>query len=418
MRKLLWFLVALIVVAPLAAVALVFLAIQDAPAVDRVVTFTPQNIERAKRLFERNDPRRLRSGELYAITIAAPDVDLAANYLANRFGNGSARFNVDQGTGYLQLTTELPSNPIGRYLNIRATLAQTTALPRVQSLRIGRVPVPDWLSDFATRQVLQWLRGQPEYKADLDVIQIVTFSPRGMGLVYEWRDDLPDRVRASAGGDIDPDRLRRYQERLAQLSRSVPGAAVSLTTLMRPLFELAAERSAFSGAIEENRAALLVLAFHVLDQDLTAIAPQANQWPQPAPRTVTLDGRDDFAKHFIVSAAIAAHAGTALADAIGLHKELEDSRGGSGFSFNDLAADRAGTRLGEKASIDTTTARKLQQTLTAGLLETDIMPATADLPEFMQAAEFKRRYGGVGAPEYERMKADIERRIAALPLYR
>ncbi|MCW5623993.1 MAG: hypothetical protein KIT73_04650 [Burkholderiales bacterium] len=99
-------------------------------------------------------------------------------------------------------------------------------------------------------------------------------------------------------------------------------------------------------------------------------------------------------------------------------RSSEDSRGGSGFSFNDLAADRAGTRLGERASIDTASARKLQQTLTAGLLETDIMPATADLPEFMQAAEFKRRYGGVGAPEYERMRADIERRIAALPLYR
>jgi len=50
--------------------------------------------------------------------------------------------------------------------------------------------------------------------------------------------------------------------------------------------------------------------------------------------------------------------------------------------------------------------------------EFDIMPAVRDLPEFMPEAEFKRRFGGIGAPAYKRMMDDIERRIAALPLYR
>jgi hypothetical protein len=46
-----------------------------------------------------------------------------------------------------------------------------------------------------------------------------------------------------------------------------------------------------------------------------------------------------------------------------------------------------------------------------------LMPETGDLPEFMPEPEFKRRFGGVGAPEYARMMAEIEARIAALPLY-
>ena len=33
-------------------------------------------------------------------------------------------------------------------------------------------------------------------------------------------------------------------------------------------------------------------------------------------------------------------------------------------------------------------------------------------------AEFKRRYGGIGAPAYLKMMDTIERRIAAMPLYR
>jgi len=46
------------------------------------------------------------------------------------------------------------------------------------------------------------------------------------------------------------------------------------------------------------------------------------------------------------------------------------------------------------------------------------MPPFADLPEFMPEPEFKRRYGGIGAPAYNAMMEDIERRIAALPVLR
>jgi hypothetical protein len=46
------------------------------------------------------------------------------------------------------------------------------------------------------------------------------------------------------------------------------------------------------------------------------------------------------------------------------------------------------------------------------------MPDVADLPEFMPEAEFKRRYGGIGRPAYQRMMADIEARIASRPLFR
>ena len=132
-------------------------------------------------------------------------------------------------------------------------------------------------------------------------------------------------------------------------------------------------------------------------------------------RTVTLDGRDDFPKHFLISAAIAAEAGSPLADAIGLYKEVEDSRGGSGFSFNDIAADRAGTRFGELA---VKAPRKLQAALAAGVRERDFMPNVSDLPEFMPEAEFKTRYGGIGAPAYQKMMADIEARIDATSLFR
>ena len=168
----------------------------------------------------------------------------------------------------------------------------------------------------------------------------------------------------------------------------------------------------------ENRAAILVLTFYANGKGLAAIVPAAQNWPRPAAHTLTLNGRDDFPKHFLISAALAANAGGPLSDAVGLYKEVDDSRHGSGFSFNDIAADRAGTRFGEFAAGSKETAARLQQRLSAGVREPDMMPPTNDLPEFMPEAEFQRRFGGIGAPAYKQMMANIERRIAALQLYR
>ena len=74
--------------------------------------------------------------------------------------------------------------------------------------------------------------------------------------------------------------------------------------------------------------------------------------------------------------------------------------------------------MGEQAAANAEAAVKLQQRVSAGIHEKDIMPATKDLPEFMPEAEFQKRYGGIDAPAYKRVMTDIERRVAALALYR
>jgi hypothetical protein len=161
-----------------------------------------------------------------------------------------------------------------------------------------------------------------------------------------------------------------------------------------------------------------VLAAYASGKSLAAVVPAAADWPRPAARKLTLDGRVDFAQHFAISAALAAGAGGPFADAVGVYKEVDDSRRGSGFSFADIAADRAGTRFGEAATRSPASAAKLQAAARAGLREQDIMVAARDLPESMSEAEFKRRFGGVDAPGYKRVLTEIDARIAALPVYR
>jgi hypothetical protein len=311
---------------------------------------------------------------------------------------------------------EVPRSPFGPWLNVDAALRETDGLPAFDHLRIGSLPVPGFLANVAIRRMAAHLGATAEGRLANDVVKSVRISQAQVHVVYEWRDDIPDRVRAAVLPPADRDRLKVYSDRLVEVvDRAGPSRSVSLSQLLPPMFALAKQRSAAGEAARENRAAIVTLAFFSNGRGLSAIIPEAKAWRRPAPLAVTLNGRGDFPRHFMISAAIAAEAGSPLADAIGLYKEVEDARGGSGFSFGDLAADRAGTRFGVLA---VKAPQKLQAALAAGVRERDFMPDVSDLPEFMQEAEFKRRYGGIGAPGYSRVMADIDARIAAAALFR
>jgi hypothetical protein len=129
-------------------------------------------------------------------------------------------------------------------------------------------------------------------------------------------------------------------------------------------------------------------------------------------------GRGDWARHFAVSGALTVLSAVAPSDAVGLLKEELDADGGSGFSFGDLLADRAGTTFADVATRDDASALRVQQRLAGGFRVDDFFPPAADLPEGIADAELQSRYGGVGGPLYRQQTAEIERRLATCAAYR
>jgi uncharacterized protein YfiM (DUF2279 family) len=215
---------------------------------------------------------------------------------------------------------------------------------------------------------------------------------------------------------IDPVRLERAHARLVQIAgtftRDVPLAEL-LTLMLRPNGS-----DDVMPRLDEHRAALVAVAFYVTRWPIERLLPDARTWPRPTMRSVTLGGRRDHAQHFIVSAAMAATAGSPLADALGVYKEIRDSQSGSGFSFSDVAANRAGQRFGTLASGSPTSAASLAHRLRAPLTDRDIMPATAGLPDSLNGQEFARRYGTTSSVAFTQLVDDIDRRVSALALYR
>ena len=136
----------------LVSAAAVYLTVDRQPLVTTPIHFTPEHIARAKLLLERNDPRRLRQGEVRAITVSQEDLDLALNYAASRLGQGVARAVLQDGSATVRLSVVLPSNPLGNYLNLTAVLVDAQDLPRLDELLLGRLPIPRQLAEWALRQ--------------------------------------------------------------------------------------------------------------------------------------------------------------------------------------------------------------------------------------------------------------------------
>jgi hypothetical protein len=125
-------------------------------------------------------------------------------------------------------------------------------------------------------------------------------------------------------------------------------------------------------------------------------------------------GRPDLAKHFFVSAYLATAVGRTAAEVTGEAKELLDAAGKSGFSFADMAANRAGIVFAERVL-----SGKVRLTaLAAGFSVEDYMPAIADLDEGLSLSEFREKYGGKSDKRYTAQVKEIDKRIEAQPGYR
>ena len=190
-----------------------------------------------------------------------------------------------------------------------------------------------------------------------------------------------------------------------------------LVGLLAPLLAAAAQRTVATGnAGAEVRAALLTLALYAAHQPLGTRIPAAAAWPALPRHAVVLGGREDLAAHFLVSALVVVEGTSPLAQAVGVYKELRDSRaGGSGFSFADLAADLAGARFGELAQRNP---GWLAEQVARGVTDDALLPSLAGLPEGVDSATYAAVYGGVEGAGMRQLTAELGRRLDTLALYR
>ena len=416
MRILLRSIVLLAVLASAAALVLAWLALSAQPVLLEIRTLGPEDVARARAVLKQNDPRRLPSGATGRIVLSERELNLAANYLLQSYANGGTRIELQPDRAQLAATVRLPLLPLRPFLNLRAELLNDRQGLRVSSLGLGALALPDQVAQWLLDQVLRQTLGHLDYRKAYDAIEDIQLGAGEVAVAYRWRPELLDTVREGLVPAAQREAIVAYRRKLAELHRSGVGTRGSVTGVLQPLFAYAQARSDGRDPVIENRALLLVLGTWAGGRGLESLLPQSDEATQPHRFRLRLERRHDFAQHFLVSAGLAANGDGALANAVGLFKELSDVDRGSGFSFSDIAADRAGTRFGELAVRTTDSARRLQSRLASPVREADLAPSFRDLPEHLTDAEFARRYGAVGSPRYLAVMAEIERRLDATPL--
>lgn len=415
MRKILFIL--LLLAGGLAALA--WAALDEQPRAEPGGRITRDDLVWAKQLFEKSVPRARTADTVQTLDLSAEEVNRLLNYAVVVKPVHGVAANLEEGKALLNVSLRVPRNPFGEYLNFSAELSQRERNLVLSSMQVGSLPLPSLLGRGVLWVAQRWLRKDPAYMALLESMQGIRLTESHLSLDFHWRPELLTLMERKGAevlvGVEEKQLLLVYAEFVRRTMARYPDKSQQpVRDVLAKVFGFAQRRG--GDAAVENRAAFTALGAYVAGVSLHQLLEGRGRSTRRAPPVLlTLHDRRDAAEHLLIAAALSANGGSRLANAMGLAKEEEDVQSGSGFSFTDIAHDRAGARLGE---LGTGRRAALVQAYLASLSkDAALVPAFTDLPEYMPEAVFVRRFGAVGSSAYHAQIAEIERRLDQHPLY-
>jgi len=388
--------------------ALFLLFISFSPTVETPVRPTAADISAAREVWSR---------------LRAPDAQEAATEVRvdNRMirgisalasdATGIARFEGEVVDGELAGRASL-SLPLGLWLNTSATVkGEHEGFPAF-GLKVGRVPFPEfagrWMAGLG--RFLLGLVGVDIPPLDTIVSRIKVEDSHAIAkLTLPHKSGLMGSVIAAGGQGADAELVAGIRCRITGELRGQPPA--TLPQLVRIAFDPAHSQE----SPEYTRAAFVALAQLLVGGTAEALAPKAIELAKNCASLagpVTLQGRDDLAKHWAFSAGLTAVLGEETAASLGEWKELDDSlANGSGFSFVDLAADRSGMHMALRA-LSPETAPGAVRDLRAASEDSLLPKELLHVPEGLAEASFVDRFGGLDRARYREAVVAIDRTLA------
>lgn len=417
---------ALLVLAPVGAL---LLAVESQP---RVAGVAPPDAAAAWRL--RGLGGRLQAflesdGAAEGFSAREAEINAAIASLARVQPGIAGRVAVADGEIEAALSAGPPLVPAARWINVRATFGPGPEGTTLTGLRVGRLPLPPgatlaaarwgldrYLGDGLGSALVRWV-GALEIEAPVVRLAIEPGEFTGGGRL----ERLKARLRAMAAGAAEPARVQAYLDDIHGAARrgELADAGGSVTPLLRHTLAAAAAREV-ADPQAEMRAAIFALALYCGDPrfgraiGVTVDRAMLGAGNHCAERT--LHERNDLVRHFLVSAGIHAASTDRAVLGLGELKELLDSNpGGTGFGFDDMAANLAGARF---AAVLMAAPQAEWATLARTVAREDaIFPPLDDLPAGIDADTFEAEFGDVDSPAYLALLGEIEARLDLVPLY-
>ncbi len=384
------------------------------PVVTKDWQLSPQDIQRVKQIISTT---RLRRRGVKTLTLNEKDLNIATSYILNRFIDNHSKVTIrPEGLNFL-FSIKLPGNILGKYLNINFKLTKHHGFPVITNLSFGKLAIADELAGLIIENIINYSQLKQYYLLLGRYIRGITINAKQVKITYLMTPASYIAAQNYLLEHADNNMFAVYQRKLNDVVRAYnPSRRLSLADLLRPLFQLATQRSTLENSIAENRAIIFIVSAYVNSREVFKfLSYDLRQRPIIYPAFIYQ--RTDMAKHFMTLAAVTSSGSTYLAHLLGQEKEMVDARQGSGFSFIDLAADRAGMYFGRIATSSPKNALKFQAAMANIKDYTAFMPEVRDLPENMDKEEFKAQFDSVYSPTYQGLLKKIDTRINSCSVY-
>ena len=417
------------VLAVVVLVSLAFYSLEEAPLVPRNAPADYATVAAGKALAKRIKIQvEAAEGHATMLAVTEKELDQLAQLGSHTFAWLNTDIEFDRAAIHTMASVHLPTNPFGEYLNMDVRVNQSSAGVAIDRVSIGPLQFSGrWLLPLAARlldvllpneQASTLLASVREFRIDGETALLNVVPPADVKVQLKQAVRTLQAARFPSG---EGERVGHYYDLLVALGSSVDARNESLNTYLTPLMVEAADRGANSSATTENRAAIWALVIYFSNgafETLVGKLVSAQRSLVRAPSEVTLAGREDLMAHFLYSAGSMLATLQGIGIAAGEFKELLDSGdGGSGFSFADLAADRAGIAFVTAATASEEQAQQLQKSIIASNAEAAFFPDVSGLIEGLSEEQFRQGYGNAKSQRYRAQVEQIDSRIVRLPVY-
>ena len=403
-----------------------FVALQSFPSVETPRTVKSANAQQANDIIKRFRDAFQINTDQRKIQVSEGEVNSVLLFAGRAIPSFRGKTSVEAEAIHIAASLKPPRLPGDKWLNLNLTVRPSRHGLEIAAIRLGPYDLPPQLVRPLLTFALDMVLGDNLGTLAIDGVSAVSVRKRtvviGLNISPRAREALlarsKSRMRTNNGFGTGAE-VRGYLEAIhnAAANGQLPRSG-SFMPYLKFAYERAQKRGLGGDGAVEMRSATLALAIYCglrkLEILVGNVVPDSLKTQKSHCQSVTLGGRGDLRQHFIVSAALKVASDRGMAFAIGEFKELLDAnKGGSGFSFDDVAADLAGIQFA-------TTLFAGRGGVTAVLLQTmtrenSVLPKISDLPSRMSNNEFQRRFGGADTAAYKAMVRKIEQRINALP---
>ena len=243
---------------------LVFFGVSDKPDIGVGWTLTRDDIARAKKIL--HEGSKTKPDEIGTIELTQADLNLAANYLLNRYSKSAVKIELKNNALRFTVTMTLPKNRVGQYLNISFRLGNEddSELPSLTKFKAGKLLLPAKFAAFIIDKIIRYTSLNDYFILATRPIKSVKIDQQKIAITYDSSMETMIQARNFLTQRGDSPKLDIYQQKLAEIiAQHDPEWRLSLADLLKPLFELAYQRSTLENAIEENKMAIMTVNDYV-----------------------------------------------------------------------------------------------------------------------------------------------------------